>query len=264
MIFQKTRFSLFLLILLLTSCVSKKKYESLLGNKDSLFTQFQQYEKENKAQKEKIQTISDKLYKYEQELVSITNEKNNGGKKIAQLEKSLKDCNKKKNSLTKDFEDKDTLLTQLQRKRDSQQLIISSLESLIKTRPDENDPSKINTSIEIQLDSIPFENNKFDITDKHDVYLQFVANFLKQNENWMLDIVAFASRSGEEESNKSLSERRLDAVITKLLNFGVSTKRISGIANGSKEANSNMESSNRYYRKVTMKFKLEVPKLSEK
>lgn len=56
--------------------------------------------------------------------------------------------------------------------------------------------------------------------------LETLAHFLRKDEHWKVEIIGFADASGKDEYNKSLSQKRADAIVDFLKKAGIDTSKV--------------------------------------
>lgn len=85
---------------------------------------------------------------------------------------------------------------------------------------------KIDVGKEFTLNNIFFETNAFTLLDISKIELNYLVDFLKNNENTKIEIGGHTDDVGSDESNLNLSENRAKSVYNFLLEKGISTSRI--------------------------------------
>lgn len=99
------------------------------------------------------------------------------------------------------------------------------------------DPYFVNAKLDkVQGSSLPEENlilnnvffafGSYDIDPKSDFELQIIANYLKENVGLKAKIIGHTDDIGNEENNRLLSEKRAEAVVKKLVSFGVDSLKL--------------------------------------
>jgi outer membrane protein OmpA-like peptidoglycan-associated protein len=78
-----------------------------------------------------------------------------------------------------------------------------------------------------RLDNVYFDINKYDLLPDSESDLQLLLNFLKLNSSTIVEIGGHTDSTGNQESNKTLSEKRAQAVVSYLMTHGIAAQQIS-------------------------------------
>ena len=117
---------------------------------------------------------------------------------------------------------------------------------------------KIASEGKVILDGIYFETSKDILKDTSKPSLNIISVFLKENTNLSFYVVGHTDDAGNLESNISLSEKRANAVVSALVDLGVSKSQISshGVGPFAPAANNTSDSGKAKNRRVELVVRL--------
>ncbi|MBN2767158.1 MAG: OmpA family protein [Paludibacteraceae bacterium] len=84
----------------------------------------------------------------------------------------------------------------------------------------------------IQMDNIFYEFGKWNLTPESETGLQELVKILRDNPNITIEISAHTDHVGNNEANKTLSERRAQSVVEYLIAAGIAKDRLSAVGYG--------------------------------
>jgi outer membrane protein OmpA-like peptidoglycan-associated protein len=95
-------------------------------------------------------------------------------------------------------------------------------------------PLKLNgENTAIVFTSVCFDTDQWDLKPESFSSLDSLANFLKEHEEYKIEINGYTDNSGDESKNLKLSENRAKAVVIYLIKHGIESDRISSAGYGS-------------------------------